>query len=703
MLRKSLYLIGFLVMLLSCYLVFDYFNFSKNRNDFVIEQGLETTNALRDEVDAILSQIATEGERLSKELGSNNFTNAEIETLIKESALSIKEIQGVTACFEPYAHSSEQRLYCPYYDKGTSEYFFVENSYDYTIQEDKGTEWYTSVRNEGARWVEPYFGQGVKDWFVDFGVPIYYNDGPNKGKVKGTITMSFVCGGFKELIHSMSIGKTGYGLITSTKGKFLVHPINDFIGTTDLADILKEEKYPELSKAYTHLLDGEKGYVEFYNEDYLDESLFFYDTIPTSKWGIGLMFFKNDLLNGDKQESRKFINILLSFSLLFIILLTLYYSRDYLDQKEIWHLSGLATFLLISNMFVVGYLQHKATRDGSSERSPPIIDLSTLNSFINLQHSRSDKLKTKKLTPIPTGIYIERLQFEDSYNLNVGGTMWQKYPIDIADKVEIGFSLPQLSPFAESSYIEESYRKKVAPKEGEPAYLLVGWKIRVTLKLHLKYADYPFDKRHINIEIQPINQNDYLIFTPDLSSYSYTNPSKKSGLNLNIEISGSEILESYFNYTTETYDTDFGYGEKSLFQEVPVLHYNIHIRRLLLNAFITYLIPIFITLAIVFLLLIACTKTSERQGVIETMSALFFVLIFSHIDLRKEIVTADLIFMEYFYFISYFILVLTTYNLITYTKDKSDLFDFNDNQIFKALYFPIFFLAILIVILFKFY
>lgn len=93
----------------------------------------------------------------------------------------------------------------------------------------------------------------------------------------------------------------------------------------------------------------------------------------------------------------------------------------------------------------------------------------------------------------------------------------------------------------------------------------------------------------------------------------------------------------------------------------------------------------------VFILLHACTKTAERQGVIESMAAFFFVLIFSHIDLRKEVVTADLIYMEYFYFISYFLLILATFNLITYTKDKSKIFDFNDNQLFKAFFFPIFF------------
>ena len=144
----------------------------------------------------------------------------------------------------------------------------------------------------------------------------------------------------------------------------------------------------------------------------------------------------------------------------------------------------------------------------------------------------------------------------------------------------------------------------------------------------------------------------------------------KSGLDSKIVISGSEVLKSYFSYTIETYDSDFGYGMKGLYEETPVLHYNIRIKRKLLNAFITYLVPIVVTLIMVFILITAIGKTEERQGIIESMAAFFFVLVFSHIDLRKEIVTADLTYIEYFYFISYFFLILATYNMVTYSKIK---------------------------------
>ncbi|MFK8103030.1 MAG: hypothetical protein AB8G15_10915, partial [Saprospiraceae bacterium] len=519
----------------------------------------------------------------------------------------------------------------------------------------------------------------------------------------GTITMSFIASGFKNLIHSLSLGKTGYGLITSQAGVFLAHPVNEYVGKTRLEDIKATTQQLQLVAAYEGLLSGETGNIEFYDEAINDHTLFYYDKIPSSGWGIGLLFYKNDLLEDQLALNRRYIKIALLISAFLIFLIAIHFNKDYLDKTEIWQLSILASILLLSNIWLIGYLKHTTLPVSNPKQSPPIVDNASLNSFIHEQHLRADTLKVPKVTPIPTGIYVQRLEFENSYNLNIGGTVWQKYPLDKAETVTLGFRFPQMSPFAEAAYVEESYRERIEAKEDEAGYLLIGWEFRVTLRLNLNYANYPFDKRHLSIDILPMNNKDHLIFIPDLASYTYTNPFKKSGLHPSIEISGNEVLESYFNFSLETYDADFGYGKKELYEEVPILHFNINLRRILLNAFVTYLIPIFVTLVMMFILIFACGKTEERQGIIESMAAFFFVLIFSHIDMRKEIITADLIYMEYFYFITYFMIIISTFNLITYTKNKTRFFDFNENQIFKAIYFPLFFLLVLILSLVKFY
>ena len=702
MFRKSLYAIAILALVFMIWNVVDYYSYKAQREVTIQEHGLKTTEKLRNQVDSLLLQIVTEANRLAEVFGSQELSKDQVEEMIKKSSLSITGLQGVTACYEPYAFSDSQKLYCPYYNKGTQDFLMVDESYDYSVL-GSGTAWYTSVRDEGAKWVEPYFANAAQDWYIDYGVPFYFTSGLKKGKIRGTITMSFVASGFKSIVHDLSLGKTGYGIITSAEGTFLSHPINEFVGVKKIKATIEEEPNQSLTEGYQKMFNGDKGHIEYYDLEQKDKTLFFYDQIPTSKWGMGVTFFKNDLLNDRLEMNHRYIKISLWISLFLFMLIAIYFNKDHLDKTEIWQLSGLSTVLLMANIVLIGYLQHKSVRPDDITHGPPIVDNSALSSFVNQQVQKAAKLKSQAPIEVPTGIYIQRLEFQDSYNLNVGGTVWQKYPLDKVNEIKIGFTFPQMSPFAEASYIEESYRETITSKENS-GYLLIGWDVRVTLRLNLEYKDYPFDKRHLAIKLAPIHKGSNLLFTPDLSSYKYTNPSQKSGLDGNIKISGNKILESYYNYSIETYDSDFGYGgATAAFEDVPVLGFNIHLRRLLLNAFVTYLIPIFVCLIMIFILILACGKTNERQGIIESMAAFFFVLIFSHIDLRKEVITADLIYMEYFYFIAYLMIILATFNLITYAKNKSPMFDFNENQIFKAAYFPLFFIVLLIVTLNKFY
>ncbi len=703
MIKKVLYIIALGLFVATIYHAYELYSFSMERDHIVQDKGLRTMESLKKQVDGILSSIVDEGKKLAEDFGTKSYSQEEIEKIIKASSLKIPALQGITACYEPYAFSGDRKLFCPFYNKGTADYIYVGDSYDYTDATLDGTDWYTGVRDKGAKWVEPYYAKAAKDWYIDYGIPFYYTAGPNKGKVKGTITMSFVTSGFKSMILSLSLGKTGYGLITSTEGTYLSHPVNDYIGTTNLKETSENETNTVLKKAYNALLEGQSGNVERASDDNNDTELFFYDKIPSNGWGIGLVFSKNELLGSKAALNHRYIKLTLFFSAFLLIIIAIYFNKDYLDRQEIWQLSILATVLLIFNILLIGYLEHTGSRRINTSESPPIADVSSLGSFINKQQTRRRELKLPESTPIPTGMFIERMAFENSYNLNIGGRIWQKYPLNLVETISEGFRLPQTSPFAEASFIEEVSRKEIKGIAGKPDYLLISWDFRVTVQQYLNYENFPFDKRHISLDIVPISNEDHLVFTPDLASYEFTNPTRKPGLNQNVIVSGNNIMKSYFNYSVASYDTDFGYGAKTLFEEVPILHYNIDLRRILLNTFVTYLIPIFVVLIMMYILLIACSKTEERQGIIEAMAAFFFVLIFSHIDLRKEIITADLIFMEYFYFVTYLMIILTTWNLITYAKNKSHIFDFNENQVFKAVYFPFFFLAMLIITLSKFY
>ena len=700
--RKFFYGLMAIFLILTLVQIAEYFRYKADQDALAESRGLDTTLILKSDVEALIAKIETEGRRLGELFGSEDLNKQEVEEIIREVALSIPEIRGVTACYEPFAFDSDTRLYCPYYTKDTQSYLYIEESYDYT-KKGAGTAWYTSVVEGGETWVDPYFGQAAEAWFVDFGVPFSYQSGPQKGEVRGIVDFSLEVGDFQALVHAMTLGKTNYGFISSANETLISFPQTEYVGTKNIEDIIAEELDPNLQNAYRAIQNDESGYVQYKDSDTAQDMLFFYDHIPSANWGMGMLFFKRDLTDDISETHRRYIKIALTFSIFLVLIIKLYFSRDILDRREIEQLGLLSIALLLGNIVLIGYLEQSADVDTNKETGAPVIDVSSVSSLINQQNERADTLKVEPLISVPTGVYIERMSFEDSYNVNLGGTIWQKYPLDIADNVEIGVHFPQISPFAESSYIEESYREEVGSVDRENGHLLVQYDFRVTLQLNFSYANYPFDKRHLDIEIAPLNSADRLLLVPDLASYRSTTPGNNSGLNPRIDLSGSEITTSYFSFYPKNYEVDFGQPSQVLQENLPTLTYNIHIKRLLLNPVVKYLIPVLVTLCLIYILILSCTKTNDRQGIIESIAAFFFVLIFSHIDLREKVVTGELIFIEYFYFAGYLMIILSTANLITYAKDKSNIFDFNDNQIFRVCYFPIFLSLVLVVMLGKFY
>lgn len=641
---------------------------------------------------------------MGETFGQREYSKAEVEEIIRDTSLDNSEIRGVTVCYEPYAFEAETKLFCPYYNKASSEFLYVENTYDYTV-EGSNTAWYTGVIKDGAKWAKPYYGVAAGDWFIDYGVPFYWTRGERKGQIRGIIDFTLSAEDFKDFVHELSVGKTGYEFLTTGEGDFVTHPISEYVGNENLSLMIEDETDPKLKSAYKSMLDGKSQYTEFFDEETNQSGIFDYRALNVADYRLGITYFAENVIGATNQTSRRIINVALVFSIFLILLIAMIFGRDILDRTEIEQLSVISSLLLVGLVILIGTLQHSKPRDFKADESPAIIDSSGLGAFVQTVERQADLLKRTAPTTVPTGIFIENLEFTDSYNVNIGGQVWMKYPPEMAERKDFdsGVRFSQTSPFAEASLLEEVHREIVPAQEGESGYLHIIWEFRVTLRLNLKYSDFPFDKRHLDIKLDPISMDDNIILVPDLTSYTNTNPSRLPGISEDIKLPGSEITKAYYNFSLQDYTTDFGYGTKSMFQNVPTLHFNIYLKRKLLNPFITYLVPIFVVLSLIYILILACEKTEARQGIIESMAAFFFVLIFSHIDLRKDVVTPDLIYIEYFYFTTYLMIILSTANLIAYTKSQTSLFDFNDNQIFRTIYFPLFLSVILVISLWKFY
>lgn len=689
-----------LLSVLLAVLAFDYVHTRSQTADSLIRFGQDTSNELKDDINELLTEAVDSADTLTTLLENRDVDRAELERKIRQVARAIPQVAGVTVCFEKDAFIADD-LYCPYFDKRKNEFVYIEDVYDYTDDTLETARWYTSVRDKGARWVEPYFAKGAQALVADYGKPFYFSSEDKKGKVKGTVTMTISLESFTSLIHAISIGKTGAGIVASPKGKLIAYPDTDLVGKADLVQLANTASDPTLQQAFKKLLAGETGHVRFVDKEVNGPTLFYYDTVPVSQWRIGLSFFEKDLINNQETIKRKLITLTLVFTLVLLCLLGTYYNADHFSIKESYRFSVVATVLLGANVLFIAMLQHNAPRVIDRDVTTPITDVTTLEGYISEQRrALREAKKTDSFHTIPTGIYIRTIDFEDSYNVEISGDVWQRYPKDIYEEVTVGFQFPQASPFAESLYIEQTYEEEMDEA------MLVRFEFRTSLRLNFNYSHYPFDKRHLPVEITPINVEDNLFFVPNLDSYAYTNPSTKPGLDSSVYLPGSNITKTYFAFAKHTPNTSYGhdYGERTL--HLPSMYYTMQVQRILLNPLVTYLIPVFVTLLMIFIMICATHKPKSREGaggIVEAMAAFFFVLIFSHIDLRKSIETPELMYIEYFYLISYLMVTFSTYNLITFTREPNRVFDYQDNLFMRILFWPIFGIAILAVTLAKFY
>jgi hypothetical protein len=124
------------------------------------------------------------------------------------------------------------------------------------------------------------------------------------------------------------------------------------------------------------------------------------------------------------------------------------------------------------------------------------------------------------------------------------------------------------------------------------------------------------------------------------------------------------------------------------------------VKRKFENAFIVYLLPLFLVAALLFAALLTVSaneRLSNRlgfntSGFISGCSALFFVVMLAHIQLRDQFADFSIVYIEYFYILMYALLALATANTFLFSikpREGHRLITYEDNIIFKVAYWPV--------------
>jgi len=297
---------------------------------------------------------------------------------------------------------------------------------------------------------------------------------------------------------------------------------------------------------------------------------------------------------------------------------------------------------------------------------------------------------------IPTGVFIQSIEFTSAFDPVVSGVIWQEYGPDVPAEVTRGVTLPD----GTDPTITEIYRVTQGDTQ------VIGWSFEATLRQQFLYDRYPFDRHYLWVRVNPADLTHNVVLTPDFSSYTTMRPEALPGVQPTLVLENWDLQQTFFSYHTHVYNTDLGINQFARQTGYPELYYIVGLSRQVTSAFIAYVVPPVVALIMLFAVLLLTTRRQERRepagwnstNVLAYTAALFFVVIVSHVNLRQQVGASGILYLGWFYLLTYLAILLVSINAVVFIlASQQRLIQLEDNLISKLLYWPILTFALLVI------
>lgn len=675
--KKILYYITAFSIGLFIFQIFHHYKLEKKTLDKGEQFAETSTNQIANALDSFLvhleDNVHAEAEKLRK---WRSFSNWKIKRWCINQSMSQPYLLGVTFSIAP----KEDSLYSLFYDRYQEQLMRIDTIYNYSDSSQTNTKWFTEAYNkQKPQWSSPYFGSGAQNLITDYSVPVTLKNG-HKIVISYTIAINKIT----ATTHNFSLGRAGYSVIIDKDGTIISHPNPDLIVKHRLQSLVKEEEHVD------YILENSKGFKPHYVTRKKVEIAYAFQNLESNDWKLITIFSPTDLFGNDLAQKSSLIRLFLFGSISFCLLIFIFFLPKGLSNKELWLYSVTTTAVLILNISFIWYLNLLPQYSSSNSEDVLVNDKADIKNFVGNYNSTLRKIGFDNLIEIPTGISIEKIRHEDTYNVGLSGWIWQKYPLD--SNIEPAIHFPQLSPFAESDFIE-----KISEEERD-GYLFVKWKFRSTFIFAFDYRKFPFNTKNIKLKISYPDYTKNIILTPDVESYYTLTPSELPGIS-SIAKTNARYISTKFSFSEQELAGDHGSEILAEVRKVPVMQFEIKTRKPFLNALIKQYIPIFLVSLMIFLLLfnLRVDKDSGKMTVgVETVAGFLFILVLSHIDFRKTIFSSTITYLETFYFVLYFLIGFISINIVFFNLGKNYIMTRDNNRFLKLTYWPFFYLTILI-------
>ncbi|MFA6599490.1 MAG: cache domain-containing protein [Candidatus Omnitrophota bacterium] len=666
------------------------------------------------EIEHLVGQIESSLKRagealdlLEKEIAAGKLSEKELAKKIEGSVAGNPQIlktEWVSISATPEGNKQYRSVSYQRRDGKVSSAFGKEEPRDYSQEE-----WFEQAAARGAGWYEPFWDEGTKNYAAVYSVPVYRGEGAPKEQW-GVLAATVSLGVLRENMDSMNLKREDFGIVLSKTGNILFHPVGDYlVNRTNIFDLLASNKetnknYEKQRSVMQKAVSGASG--EGYNIGRTGQPFwYFYRPIRPTGWSVIVYFVKDTIPMNSRDLRRQVIQMAGGLILLAVSLAALFfrlYEKSCITHPKLWFLSMLFAVACILATGFIWALTLVAPLSEYQKNKTVIDDPVSLGKFSASCSKVYVALHGKEPAYIPTGIYIQSLEFSNSSNVNITGYVWQRYTKGAQDRLSRGFVMPE----ARTLTVTEAYRFDRDKEE------VIGWYFEGTLRPSFNYSKYPFDHPNIGVWLRHKNFFEDIVLVPDLQGYPFTNPAMCPGLRSKLPLPGYAFSGTFFSYEPKRTSATFGAPAQKQDVRPQELVYNILIKRNFITPLVSKFFPIFIVLAMLFIVILSFSDDTERLknfgltgfAVVGLVVSFFFSTLLTQIDLRQQFNADGIIFIENFNFITYFILLLCAVLAYLFAaKRRIGFIHYEHCLIPKLLYWPIFTGLMFVISLIYFY
>lgn len=648
------------------------------------------TRSVAEDLAQKIQQISTIADQLAAQINAANCSPCNIEDALRSMYLQHSGFSALGVAFDAAASGTEYRLYAPFIRQRheAPKVERLDSFYDYLATTDAQDllavpeAWYHRAQQRERQWLEPFYEAALDQHVLRYTAPIYNAKQQKMGLVFVDTNLEWL----RDQIEKYDIKDNNYLRLESAQGKLLYHSLKG------IAQTKLQLAQPARVSAQGHVVNNElTGEPAWQHRQ----------TIAATQWQLRSVIAKatiTELENSGElisvDSNGRFLQVLTSsdrvlwvvvvVALVILVFSCLRLMRKRTNKILLWIDTGIYTLILFAGVVSIWVFEYGAI---DATKSTILSNKAIVAKFKRDNALRALATHNEAPVYIPVGLFIQSIEFLSATNVNLTGYVWHRYQEGQESDYEVGTIFPE----AIETNINLAYEKT---ENGET---LKGWYFETTLRENFNPDRFPLDRQSVWIRLWHEKIGDNIVLVPDLKAYNSLNTRSLPGMEKDFVLSGWSLFRSYFEVRENQYNTRLGIAANTPGGVVPELYFSVEIMRNFINPFLAHLFPLFVVVLMLFAIVITMSTDEEKKdylgfnaaGVVASCSALFFVALISHVQMRNELGANSVVYLEYFYLITYVMILAITANAVLLSlKIKFAFIQFHDNLLPKLIYWP---------------